>query len=63
MTLPCILAWAAVLVLLPVLILAWLTETQDQKIRRWKGYGMTQQAIADRLGITRYRVRQALKNT
>lgn len=63
MTLPCILAWAAVLVLLPVLILTWLTETQDQKIRRWKGYGMTQQAIADRLGITRYRVRQALKST
>ena len=60
MTTTCLLAWAAVLLLMPVLFLAWLTESDRQRARRWRQAGATQQAIADRLGCSRYRVRQLL---
>jgi hypothetical protein len=56
----CLLAWALVLVLLPVLFLAWLLETRTERIRRWRAAGMSQAAIATRLGISRYQVRKAL---
>lgn len=60
MTTTCLLAWAALLLTLPIIILLWFTEGQPQRIRRWRRQGMTQAAIAERLGISRYRVRQAL---
>lgn len=60
MTITCLLAWAAALLLLPVLILAWATESRPQRIRRWRRQGLTQQAIADRLGISRTTVRRLL---
>ena len=54
-------AWAAVLIVLPVLILLWATESRPQRIRRLRSrYGWSQQRIADRLGVTRWAVRQAL---
>jgi hypothetical protein len=50
--------------LLPlVLIIALIdlaTMSQERRIRVLKRCGHSQQAIADRLGITRYRVRLAL---
>lgn len=49
--LPLAVVWAALL---------WATETRPQKIRRWRAGGMTQKAIAERLGITTYQVRKAL---
>jgi DNA-binding CsgD family transcriptional regulator len=56
----CLLAWVAVLLALPILLLAWLTETQPERIRRMSRQGMSQRVIADRLGVSRYRVRVAL---
>ena len=60
MSLTCAAYW----LLLPLLVLVaaayWLTETRTQRIRRWRSYGMTQKAIADRLGCSVYQVRKAL---
>jgi hypothetical protein len=56
-----LLLWA---LLVPALIalgvVLWLTETREQRIRRWHRQGMSQLAIAARMGITRHRVRKAL---
>jgi DNA-binding NarL/FixJ family response regulator len=60
MTTTCLLAWAAVLLTLPIVFLLWATESREQRIRRWHCQGMSQRAIAERLGVSRYRVRQAL---
>ena len=61
MTPLCLLAWAAVLIVLPVLILLWVTESKPQRIRRFhRQYGWSQRRIADHLGITRWSVRVAL---
>ena len=50
--------------LLPLLLAAavilWLTESREQRIRRWRAAGMTQRAIAERLGVSIYAVRKAL---
>jgi hypothetical protein len=56
----CLLAWTLALLLLPLLFLAWLLETQPERIRRWHAAGMSQSAIATRLQISRYQVRKAL---
>lgn len=60
MTTTCLLAWAAALLLLPVIVILWATESTQQRIRRLRSYGLSQAAIADRLGVTRYQVRKAL---
>ena len=60
MSITCIAAWAVALLLLPVLVLLWATETRPQRIRRWRAAGMTQKAIAERLGCSVYQVRKAL---
>ena len=56
----CVLAWAVALLLLPVLILLWATESRTQRAKRWRAAGMTQQVIADRLGCSRTTVRRML---
>ncbi len=48
------------LLLLPVLILLWATESREQRARRWRRDGLTQQAIAERLGCSRSTVRRML---
>jgi CRP-like cAMP-binding protein len=60
MSLPCIAAWAVALLLLPALILAWAAESREQRARRWRRQGLTQQVIADRLGVSRSTVRRLL---
>ena len=49
---------------LPLLVLIalidLLSQTQPQRIRRLSTAGLSQASIAQRLGITRYRVRLAL---
>ena len=60
MTTTCALVWAAALLLLPVLFLAWLTESRTDRARRWRRQGLSQQAIASRLGVSRYRARKLL---
>lgn len=48
------------LILLPLLVLAWAAETKQQRVRRWRRAGWTQQRIADRLGCSRSTVRRLL---
>jgi transcriptional regulator len=58
MTTTCLLAWAAVLLLLPIVLLLWLTESRQQRARRLRSCGWTQQRIADHLGCSRTTVRR-----
>lgn len=60
MSITCLAAWAAALLLLPILILLWATESRQQRARRWRRDGLTQQAIATRLGVSRTTVRRLL---
>jgi hypothetical protein len=48
------------LLLLPILFLLWATESRQQRARRWRRDGWTQQAIADGLGCSRTTVRRLL---
>jgi hypothetical protein len=48
------------LLLLPLVILLWATESTEQRAKRLRGYGWTQRRIADHMRISRYRVRLAL---
>jgi transcriptional regulator len=56
------LAWVAVILLLPFVIVLWATESQQQRVRRFRRLGWSQQRIADHLKITRYKVRMLLMN-
>lgn len=48
------------LLLLPLVILLWATESTEQRAKRLRSYGWSQRRIADHMRITRYRVRVAL---
>jgi IS30 family transposase len=48
------------LIALPLILLFWLTESRQQRARRWRRDGWTQQRIADRLGCSRTTVRRLL---
>ena len=50
----------ALLLLLPLLVLLWATESTEQRTKRLASYGWSQRRIADHLHITRYRARMAL---
>jgi AraC-like DNA-binding protein len=60
MSFTCLTAWVLALLLLPILILLWATESRQQRARRWRRNGWTQQRIADRLGCSRTTVRRLL---
>ena len=53
-------ALLTVLLLLPLVILLWATESTEQRAKRLRSYGWTQRRIADHMRISRYRVRLAL---
>lgn len=59
-TLTCAAFWLLTPLLALVAVIYWLTETEQQRIRRWRAAGMTQRAIAETLGCSTYRVRKAL---
>lgn len=46
--------------LLPLLVLLWATESRQQRARRLRSYGWTQQRIADHLGVSRSTARRLL---
>jgi hypothetical protein len=46
------------LLLLPLLVLLWATESTEQRARRLRSYGWTQRRIADHMGISRSRVQR-----
>lgn len=48
------------LILFPLLVLLWASESRQQRARRWRRAGWTQQRIADRLGCSRTTVRRLL---
>jgi DNA-binding CsgD family transcriptional regulator len=48
------------LILLPLIVLAWASESRQQRAKRWRRAGLTQQAIADRLGVSRTTARRLL---
>jgi hypothetical protein len=56
----CLLATVLAILTIPVLVLLWATETRQQRARRWRAAGWTQQRIADRLGCSRTTVRRML---
>jgi DNA invertase Pin-like site-specific DNA recombinase len=60
MSITCLTAWVAVFVFLPIVVLLWATESRQQRARRWRQAGLTQQAIADRLSCSRSTVRRML---
>lgn len=60
MSITCIAAWLVALLLLPIVVLLWASESREQRARRWRRQGLTQQAIADRLGCSRTTVRRML---
>jgi DNA-binding CsgD family transcriptional regulator len=56
----CILATLLAILTLPLVLLLYITETRQQRIKRWRAVGWTQQRIADRLGCSRTTVRRIL---
>jgi transcriptional regulator len=46
--------------LVPVALILWFTESQHQRIHRLRSYGWSQQRIATHLHTTRHQVRRAL---
>ena len=48
------------LLLLPLAVLLWLTESTEQRAKRLHRNGWSQRRIAEHMRITRYRVRVAL---
>lgn len=54
------LAFIAAILLLPLIILLWATESTSQRVKRLRSRGWSQQRIADHMRISRYRVRLAL---
>jgi hypothetical protein len=45
------------LLLLPIIILLWATESTEQRVKRLRNYGWSQRRIAEHMGLSRYRVR------
>jgi DNA-binding CsgD family transcriptional regulator len=56
----CALLWALTPLLIVLVAIAWATETNRDRARRWRRQGLSQQRIAERLGCSRWRVRQLL---
>jgi hypothetical protein len=59
-TLTTLAALLLALIFLPLLVICWASESRQQRARRWRRAGWTQQRIADRLGCSRTTVRRLL---
>ena len=59
-TISCALLWVLTPLLIVLAVIAWATETNRDRARRWRRQGLSQQRIADRLGCSRWKVRQLL---
>ena len=59
-TIACALFWVLTPLLIVLAAIAWATETNRDRARRWRRQGLSQQRIADRLGCSRWKVRQIL---
>ena len=56
----CALLWVLTPLLIVLTVIAWATETNRDRARRWRRQGLSQVRIAERLGCSRWRVRQLL---
>lgn len=54
------LAIIVAMLLLPIIILLWATESTEQRAKRLHSRGWSQRRIAEHMRISRYRVRVAL---
>jgi len=52
MTFTCVAAWALALLLLPLLVLLWATESRSTRIQRLRRSGWTWKRIATRYGVS-----------
>ena len=59
-TITCALLWVLTPLLIVLAVIAWATETNRDRARRWRRQGLSQTRIADRLGCSRWKVRQLL---
>ena len=59
-TISCALLWVLTPLLIVLAVIAWATETKRDRARRWRRQGLSQRKIADRLGCSRWKVRQLL---
>lgn len=59
-TISCALLWVLTPLLIMLAVIAWATETNRDRARRWRRQGLSQARIAERLGCSRWRVRQLL---
>jgi DNA-binding CsgD family transcriptional regulator len=59
-TIACALLWVLTPLLIVLAVIAWASETNRDRAHRWRRQGLSQQRIADRLGCSRWRVRQLL---
>ena len=48
----CFTVWVIALITLPVLLLLWLTESPQQRAKRWRKAGAIYKTIATRLSIS-----------
>jgi AraC-like DNA-binding protein len=56
----CLLAWLALIVTFPVVLLLWMTESQEQRISRQRRQGWTLKTIAAHHNISISTVRRRL---
>jgi DNA-binding CsgD family transcriptional regulator len=59
-TIACALLWVLTPLLIVLAVIAWATESNRDRARRWRRQGLSQQRIADRMGCSRWRVRRLL---
>ena len=59
-TISCAFLWVLTPLLIVLAVIAWATETNRDRARRWRRQGLSQQRIAERLGCSRWKVRQLL---
>jgi DNA-binding CsgD family transcriptional regulator len=59
-TIACALLWVLTPLLIVLAVIAWASETNRDRARRWRRQGLSQTRIADRLGCSRWRVRRLL---
>ena len=60
MTTTCMLWWLLLPLIALLAVMLWLSETREQRIKRLRRQGWTQQRIADHLLISRSTVRRIL---
>ena len=58
MSLTCLAAWALALLLSPLILLAWASESKPQRARRLRRQGLTWQQVATKLGTSQTTARR-----